>query len=84
MPRIARAVALNYPHHVTQRGNNRQDVFLCDEDRRYYLELLKEYAVKYRYWVGICDQEKLEGHLRKKRNRGKYGMCPHISLFPLV
>lgn len=51
MPRIARAIALNYPHHVTQRGNNRQDVFLCDEDRRYYLELVKKYAVKYHCWV---------------------------------
>jgi len=51
MSRIARAVALNYPHHVTQRGNNRQNVFLCDEDRRYYLKLLKKYATKYRCWV---------------------------------
>lgn len=42
MPRINRAVALNYPHHVTQRGNNRQDVFWCDEDRKYYLELVKK------------------------------------------
>jgi putative transposase len=31
-----------YPHHVTQRGNNRQDVFLQDEDRRCYLETLRK------------------------------------------
>jgi len=30
------------PHHVTQRGNNRQDVFFVDDDRRVYLRLLKE------------------------------------------
>ncbi len=30
------------PHHITQRGNNRQEVFLCDEDRRFYLKTLVE------------------------------------------
>ena len=34
-------------HHITQRGNNRQDVFFVDEDRRVYLELLQEQAQKY-------------------------------------
>jgi len=29
-------------HHVTQRGNNRQDVFLTDNDRGEYLNLLKQ------------------------------------------
>jgi hypothetical protein len=33
MARMARVVAVGVPHHVTQRGNNRQDVFLQDEDR---------------------------------------------------
>ena len=27
VPRIARVVAVGAPHHVTQRGNNRQQVF---------------------------------------------------------
>jgi hypothetical protein len=27
-------------HHVTQRGNNRQDIFLSDGDRQLYLTLL--------------------------------------------
>lgn len=44
MPRVARIVIENVPHHVTQRGNNRQDVFLADEDRRVYLSLLKDRA----------------------------------------
>jgi putative transposase len=47
MPRIARAIAVGCAHHITQRGNNRQDVFFVDEDRRVYLELLKEQAQKY-------------------------------------
>ena len=28
MPRIARIVIPHYPHHITQRGNRRQRVFL--------------------------------------------------------
>ena len=34
MPRAARAVIPGCAHHVTQRGNNRQDVFFVDDDRR--------------------------------------------------
>jgi len=47
MPRLARAVAFGFAHHITQRGNNRQDVFFVDDDRQVYLELLKEQADKY-------------------------------------
>jgi len=47
MPRLARAVAVGFAHHITQRGNNRQDVFFLDDDRVVYLELLKEQADKY-------------------------------------
>jgi hypothetical protein len=42
MPRGARIVIPNVPHHVTQRGDNRQDVFFADEDRGRYLETLGE------------------------------------------
>lgn len=44
MPRIARAVARGYPHHVTQRGNYRQTVFETEGDYLQYLEWLKEYS----------------------------------------
>ena len=50
MARLARVVLPGYPHHITQRGNRRQDVFFCDEDYRHYLDLLKEY----------CGQEEVE------------------------
>lgn len=33
----------NYPHHVIQRGHNRQIVFTCSEDYLYYLENIKEW-----------------------------------------
>lgn len=44
MPRSKRVVALGVPPHVTQRGNDRQDVFLSDGLRNVYLELLAEHA----------------------------------------
>ncbi|HOW35743.1 MAG TPA: transposase [Candidatus Omnitrophota bacterium] len=42
MARIARVVALDTPHHVVQRGNRRQNVFLKEEDKQVYLDILKE------------------------------------------
>lgn len=47
MLRLARVVIPDTPYHVTQRGNRREDVFFCDEDREFYLALLKEYCQKY-------------------------------------
>ena len=47
MSRIARAVALGFPHHVVQRGNNREKVFLHDEDKEKYLSFLKKYSDKW-------------------------------------
>ena len=44
MPRIARIIAPGYPHHITQRGNNRSSVFFDDEDRQTYLKLLTSYS----------------------------------------
>src|SRR3990172_7738587 len=47
MPGIARAVAIGYPHHIIQRGNNRGKVFHDPEDRKQYLTLLKKYSGKW-------------------------------------
>ncbi len=44
MPRIARVTLPGYPHHVTQRGNNREDVFFDDKDRNFYKSTLKNYC----------------------------------------
>ena len=40
MARVARVVVPHYPHHVTQRGNRRQQTFFSDDDYRAYIELL--------------------------------------------
>jgi len=47
MARVARVVAQGYPHHITQRGNNRQVIFKDDEDRKKYLSLIKSHSKKY-------------------------------------
>ncbi|MBT3200808.1 MAG: transposase [Phycisphaerales bacterium] len=55
MPRVARIVIPDCPHHVTQRGNNCQDVFFVDDDRRAYLEILAEQSQKFGVAVqGYC------------------------------
>lgn len=42
MARMARVVAPNIPHHVTQRGNRRQKVFFSDGDYETYRAMLAE------------------------------------------
>jgi len=42
MPRAARIVIPDYPHHVVQRGHNRQPVFAEEDDYRHYLANLAE------------------------------------------
>jgi len=47
MPRIARLVAVGLPHHITQRGNYRQNIFSADSDRQQYLYWIQEYSIQY-------------------------------------
>lgn len=55
MPRIARTVIEALPHHITQRGNNRQEIFFVDDDRNVYLEILSHQSSKYGLTImGYC------------------------------
>jgi len=47
MARLARVVIPGIPHHVTQRGVRRNDVFFCKEDYEFYTQLLAEFCRKY-------------------------------------
>ena len=47
MARIARVIAPGAPHHVTQRGNRRQQTFFCDDDYLAYIDLMSEWCGKY-------------------------------------
>jgi len=44
MPRLRRVILPGEPHHVTQRGNRRTDIYCDNEDREVYLFLLKKYS----------------------------------------
>jgi putative transposase len=50
MPRKARIVLANCPHHIIQRGHNRAGVFAEDGDYHYYLENLSEWKTR----LGCC------------------------------
>jgi putative transposase len=55
MPRIARVILPSYPHHVVQRGHNRQVVFAEAADYRYYLHALETFKQVYDVRVyGFC------------------------------
>jgi len=55
MPRKARIVIPDIAHHITQRGNNRQDVFFVDDDRKKFLYLLKEQSKRFGMIIeGFC------------------------------
>jgi putative transposase len=42
MARLSRIVVPDVAHHVTQRGNRRLPIFFSDDDRRFYLRLLRD------------------------------------------
>ena len=44
MARLARLVVPGLPHHITQRGNRRQQTFFHAEDYAAYLELMSEWC----------------------------------------
>ena len=55
VPRAARAVIAGCAHHVTQRGNNRQNVFFVGEDadeRRTEVQDLLSWSESYRVEIG--------------------------------
>ena len=43
MPRQARVIVPGLPHHIVQRGHNRQAVFVEEQDYAYYLSNLREW-----------------------------------------
>ncbi|RCX32261.1 transposase [Thioalbus denitrificans] len=47
MARLARVVAPGLPHHITQRGNRRQNTFFRDDDFRVYIDLMATWCAHY-------------------------------------
>ena len=48
MSRQARVVVPNVPLHITQRGNRKENIFLDDEDKEYYMKSFMFYKKKNR------------------------------------
>jgi putative transposase len=48
MARLARIVIPGIPHHVTQRGNGRQQTFFCEDDYAFYCNLLRIYCAEHK------------------------------------
>ena len=61
MARLPRLSVPGYPHHVIQRGNNGQAIFLDDADRQRMLALLQEHSVRNR--VAIHAYVLMDNHL---------------------
>jgi len=82
MPRIARAVASGFPHHVVQRGNNREKVFFNKEDKNKYLSLLKKYSDKWKSPILVYCLMNNHVHLlaRPSKNKSLYKMMQGITL----
>ena len=82
MPRIARAVAVAFPHHIIQRGNNKEKVFFEEEDRQTYIELLKKYSEKWECPVLAYCLMGNHVHLlvRPKREESLYKMMQGLTL----
>jgi REP element-mobilizing transposase RayT len=51
MARLARVVIPHVPHHVTQRGNRRQEVFFDDSDYAAYTQI-RGHNTYLTYFVG--------------------------------
>lgn len=47
MARLARVIAVDVPHHITQRANARRFILHSDSDRLVYLDLLRQYCPLY-------------------------------------
>lgn len=61
MARLARLVIPGLPHHVTQRGNRRQQTFFNEGDYAAYLELMAEWCRE--QGVEICSYCLMPNHI---------------------
>lgn len=75
MPRQLRQSTPGWPMHIVQRGNNRQDIFLDDQERYTYLSLLRESAEKHSVcihsWVLMTNHTHLLCTPNKERSCSK-------------
>lgn len=51
MARLPRLILPDVPHHVTQRGNGRQQTFFSDDDYKAYRDMLAEQCARHDFAV---------------------------------
>ena len=56
MARLARVIALDTPHHITQRGNGRQYILESDTDRLVYLIRVQIRVLRCFTWVAVSNR----------------------------
>ena len=90
MPRLARIVISEQPHHIVQRGVRSMTVFTSDADREYYLKLLKQNSDKYgltflayclmnnhMHFVAVpLHQDSLANAIGETHKKGRFFSCP--------
>ena len=76
MARLARLSVAGYPHHIIQRGNNRQPIFLDDTDYAHMLHLLRDAAV--RHHVALHAWVLLPGELQLLATPEQADGLPHM------
>jgi len=76
MPRISRIVAVDYPHHITQRGVRSMDIFHSNHDRNQYLQFMKEEALENKR--DVCYSVK-NPDLRKNKKAELSVMSPELA-----
>ena len=67
---MARVVVPKMPHHVTQRGNRRQETFLRKTDYAEYVRLMAEWCGKYESESFLEDLENRLGVTLRKMKPG--------------
>jgi len=82
MPRIARVVVPSYPHHIAQRGINKAEIFIDDEDRRYFLQYLKDWSKRTdtKVWA-YCLMSNHFHLLLEPAREDSLGRCLHGTTF---
>lgn len=61
MARQPRLSLAGYPHHIIQRGNNRQVIFMDVADRQFFLDLLEEHSKQ--FGVAVHSYVLMDNHV---------------------
>ena len=80
MARLARLVIPGLPHHVTQRGNGRQQTFFEDGDYALYRDLLAQSAERAARGLGLLPDA--QPCPRDRRAVGRGWAAPHLRRSP--